>query len=299
MADPIITYQNYGVPSHIVNLEDKQIVFPEDDDSDIIIVNEDYNRNSIEQNTVQNLKELDDIESTTTVRFHEAPDANEYVWMTTEWSPCNAPCGQVGHEVRGAVCQHKTHNSTTTVETEECISRGAKPPSVLRECHTGECATWRTAPWSPVRCLASGAAVSRRRVECTSENGTVLSDGSCDSSSRPEKIRREETRCKPSWTVGAWSRCVGQCGGRGRQHRLLRCVWAAGGARAHRARQAGAGAACEGMRRPAVSRACAVHTCTTRDGVCRDSSRFCENVRAMNMCALRPYKEQCCKTCQH
>lgn len=43
----VVMYQNYGVPTktHVINLEDKQIVFPEDDDSDIIIVNEDYNRN--------------------------------------------------------------------------------------------------------------------------------------------------------------------------------------------------------------------------------------------------------------
>ncbi|KOB77866.1 ADAMTS-like protein 1, partial [Operophtera brumata] len=47
----VIMYQNYGVPSktHVINLEDKQIVFPEDDDSDIIIVNEDYNRNHYEE----------------------------------------------------------------------------------------------------------------------------------------------------------------------------------------------------------------------------------------------------------
>lgn len=68
MADPIIMYQNYGVPSktHILNLEDKQIVFPVDDDSDIIIVNEDYNRNTIEDVTTENTKEdYNYIETTT------------------------------------------------------------------------------------------------------------------------------------------------------------------------------------------------------------------------------------------
>lgn len=64
-VDSIIMYQNYGVPTktHVINLEDKQIVFPEDDDSDIIIVNEDYNRNVIEDVHVESLK---DIEETTT-----------------------------------------------------------------------------------------------------------------------------------------------------------------------------------------------------------------------------------------
>jgi hypothetical protein len=68
MADPIIVYQNYGVPSKVVNLRDKQIVFPEDDDSDIIIVNEDYNRNKIEDATTRTLKEFDEFEVTTTER---------------------------------------------------------------------------------------------------------------------------------------------------------------------------------------------------------------------------------------
>lgn len=36
---------------------------------------------------------------------------------------------------------------------------------------------------------------------------------------------------------------------------------------------------------------------SSTDGTCRDASRFCDNVRAMNMCALKRYKEQCCKTC--
>lgn len=59
-------YQNYGVPTktHVINLEDKQIVFPEDDDSDIIIVNEDYNRNHYE-GRVENLIEHVEDDTTT------------------------------------------------------------------------------------------------------------------------------------------------------------------------------------------------------------------------------------------
>ncbi|XP_063833977.1 ADAMTS-like protein 3 [Ostrinia nubilalis] len=214
MVDPIIMYQNYGVPSktRVINLEDKQIVFPEDDDSDIIIVNEDYNRNydynrnTIEDTTAQELKEVNDIETTTDHRMNQYLDAHEYEWMTTEWSPCNAPCGQTGHEVRGAVCQHKKTNSTTTVETDECTSRGITPPTVLRPCKSHSCASWRTSAWSPIRCLASGTAVSRRKVECVSENGTIQADTSCEYSARPEKTRREATPCRPAWSVGPWSK---------------------------------------------------------------------------------------------
>lgn len=57
-------YQNYGVPTktHVITLEDKQIVFPEDDDSDIIIVNEDYNKH-MQDVTVENL--MEHVETTT------------------------------------------------------------------------------------------------------------------------------------------------------------------------------------------------------------------------------------------
>lgn len=63
----VVMYQNYGVPTktHVINLEDKQIVFPEDDDSDIIIVNEDYNRNRY-GGRVENLME------------HEGDSTTEY-----------------------------------------------------------------------------------------------------------------------------------------------------------------------------------------------------------------------------
>lgn len=62
MADPVITYQNYGgvTKTIVVNLEDKQIVFPEDDDSDIIIVNEDYSRNSIEAREPESLRDFEE-----------------------------------------------------------------------------------------------------------------------------------------------------------------------------------------------------------------------------------------------
>ncbi|XP_059062707.1 protein madd-4 isoform X1 [Achroia grisella] len=295
MADPIRMYQNYGLHSHILNLEDKQIVIPEDDDSDIIIVDEDFNSNTIEEGKVDELKnELDD-DITTTEIPKEALDSNEYAWMTTEWSPCDAPCDQKGQEVRGVVCQHIVNNTTTTVETEHCLSRSLKSPSVLRDCYGDRCATWSTSGWSPVRCLASGAAMVKRRVECISDNGTVLPESSCDQSTRPEKVMRHPKPCKATWTVEPWSKCIGACGGFGRRHRVIRCVWRSAAKR--RSKEKSAGAACEGLPRPHVIKTCQMRPCTARDFICRDRSRFCENVRAMNMCALERYKEQCCKTC--
>ncbi|KAI8423839.1 hypothetical protein MSG28_012849 [Choristoneura fumiferana] len=294
MVDPLIVYQNYGTPikTHVINLEDKQIVFPEDDDSDIIIVNEDYSKNGIEEERVQNLKDTDDVEVTTEMRPTEAVDAKEYAWMTTEWSPCSAPCGQIGHQIRGAICQHKKHNSTTTVETDECLSRGLTPPGVLLPCAGGACANWRAAP--SLITLSSFPAIMRRRVECVSDNGTILAPSSCDPATQPEKTRREPEPCRAAWAVGPWSKCIGRCHSTGRQHRVLRCVWRS---TQKRRKERSAGAACEGLRRPVVLRQCTVTCDKQRDGVCRDSSRFCENVRAMNFCALQRYKTQCCKTC--
>ncbi|CAK1547829.1 unnamed protein product [Leptosia nina] len=294
MADPVIMYQNYGAPTrtHVINLDNKQIVFPEDDDSDIIIVNEDYNRNTIEDGREGN--DVGDlVESTTVTEIIIPSDANEYSWMTTEWSPCNAACGTTGHEVRGAVCQHKRGNETTTVETKECLTRIPTQPRVVRECGGVKCGTWNISPWSAVRCLPSGVAIIRRRVECVAENGTVLPITACSFVGRPEKIKRERQRCQPVWVVGPWSKCVGQCGQSGRQHRVLRCVWRFPDNRRRMKRERPA-ALCTGIR-PDVARDC--HVSCDKDGVCKDTSRFCENVRAMNMCAVRRYKEHCCKTC--
>ncbi|CAB3237803.1 unnamed protein product [Arctia plantaginis] len=294
-VDSIIMYQNYGVPNkaHIINLRDKQIVFPEDDDSDIIIINDDYNRNNLmEDGRVESLKNFE--ETTTEVRY-EYLDAHEFFWMTTDWSPCEAPCGRVGHQIRRAICQRKTGNETRLATAAECLSRGKEPPSEIQDC-TLSCAKWKTAAWSQPKCANSGAAIVHRRVECINENGTVVDDSICDGTRRPEKTRRETKPCRATWAVGAWSKCIGSCSSRGRQHRILRCVWRIAGTR-RRVREHSAGAACEGLGRPPVARACQVHPCLNKDGVCRDSSRFCENVRAMNMCALKRYKEQCCKTC--
>ncbi|XP_038218162.1 protein madd-4 isoform X2 [Zerene cesonia] len=296
MVDPVIMYQNYGTPtkSEVINLDNKQIVFPVDDDSDIIIVNEDYNRNTIEEDYGKTQKDAGDIvESTTAVETTTPADAHEYVWMTTDWSPCNAACGQTGHEVRGAVCQHKKNNNTVTVETEECLKRIATQPTVVRECVGKNCSKWRTNPWSPVRCLPTGAAIARRRVECVAENGTILPETGCSFAHRPDKSRKEKQKCKPVWIVGPWSKCIGDCGQKGRQHRVLRCVWRFPDIR-RRAKRERAAALCNSMR-PDVTRNC-VPACV-RDGVCKDTSRYCENVRAMNMCAVRRYKEHCCKTC--
>nr|XP_021208563.1 protein madd-4 isoform X1 [Bombyx mori] len=302
-VDPILMYQNYGSQTNrILNYEDKQIVFPEDDDSDIIIVNEDYAKQTYKENDL-NLKEnLLEVEPTTETRITTASDIMEYAWKTTDWSPCNAVCGQIGHQVRGAMCQHKTVNQTTTVETEECLSRGLIPPKVVLECGGDNCANWKTSRWSSRRCLRSGTAIIRRRVDCTADNGSVLPQSSCDFTTKPEKIRKDGKPCTATWDVGPWTKCKGECGSRGRQHRTLRCVWRTGGGMGARGAPGdrgarGAGVACRDLRRPAVLRDCPLQHCVSNDGVCRDTSRFCENVRAMNMCALKRYKEQCCKTC--
>ncbi|XP_032522102.2 protein madd-4 isoform X1 [Danaus plexippus] len=294
MVDPIIMYQNYGSPTQaeVVNLQDKQIVFPYDDDSDIIIVNEDYNKKTFESTDKSDL-----IETTTTLEPQKitATDVHEYIWTTTLWSTCSAPCGQSGHQIRGAICQHKVQNTTTSVVTDECISRGLTAPSVMRNCETDGCATWKAGDWSPPRCLLSGTAIIRRRVECVSDNGTLVSDSACVYSERPEHLRRVQP-CRAVWSVGPWSKCKGPCG-ESKQHRVLRCVWRApsiqGNTRTRRERPA---AACV-QERPPVARDCKQSNCV-RDAVCRDTSRFCENVRAMNMCALQRYQRQCCKTCE-
>lgn len=64
-VDSLIMYQNYAVPTktHVVSIDDKQIVFPEDDDSDIIIVNEDYNKPVYHERVESLNKDSEDIDT--------------------------------------------------------------------------------------------------------------------------------------------------------------------------------------------------------------------------------------------
>lgn len=290
-------YENYEKPikGKIINLHDKQLLFPDDDDNDIIIVNEDYSRNT-DDLIGEHADDSGDDERVTTPPLKELI-ADNYHWMTSDWSPCTAHCGQTGHQIRGAVCQLKTPNLTKTVETNECVTRGLSPPIVMQDCTPPFCATWRTSAWSTPKCLSSGSAIQRRRVECVTNNGTVVPNQHCDFGIEPETTRREPQHCHAAWATGPWSKCIGPCGKAGREHRVLRCVWRATGVRKRSRRERSAAAACEGLDRPKVVRHCRTPPCLWKNGVCKDTSRFCENVRAMNMCALHRFKELCCKSC--
>ncbi|GBP79725.1 Protein madd-4 [Eumeta japonica] len=262
MVDPLVMYQNYESPlTRVVSLQDKQLVFP-DDDGDIIIVNDDDSFQNVNNDAADDDNETAYVaEPSVNARFVKNNDSNNYSWMLTDWSPCTALCGQKGHQVRGATCQLKIENSTTTIEADECVSRGLAPPGVLKECEAEPCATWRVTRWSPPKCLSSGSLILRRRVECV-RNETAVPGEQCDRGVRPEKVQKVPGYCRAVWATGAWTKCVGQCGGKGRQHRLLRCVWRANDRRGRRER--GAGAACEGLPRPLVSRECRTGECVTK-----------------------------------
>ncbi|KAJ8963234.1 hypothetical protein NQ318_018700 [Aromia moschata] len=59
-----------------------------------------------------------------------------------------------------------------------------------------------------------------------------------------------------------------------------------------------AGTACKDLIRPPVMKSCKGPPCITEESICRDHSMFCPNVRAMNMCKIMRYQEQCCQTCR-
>lgn len=64
-------------------------------------------------------------------RAVEAIDAKEYTWMTTDWSPCSAPCGQIGHQIRGAICQvTECHPQNATTRS---YSRSSTVSYVLKQ----------------------------------------------------------------------------------------------------------------------------------------------------------------------
>uniref|UniRef100_A0A8D8UTP4 ADAMTS-like protein 1 n=1 Tax=Cacopsylla melanoneura TaxID=428564 RepID=A0A8D8UTP4_9HEMI len=113
----------------------------------------------------------------------------------------------------------------------------------------------------------------------------------CEHDSTP--LTRQECYndlCKGVWRVGEWSECSAACEKDGIKYRILQCVW-------YGTRRA-AGNACRDLTRPSVMRVCRGGACTVpNNSKCEDLSKYCQNVRKMNLCKLGRYQTQCCKTC--
>ncbi|XP_075230362.1 ADAM metallopeptidase with thrombospondin type 1 motif A isoform X2 [Lycorma delicatula] len=144
-------------------------------------------------------------------------------WVTGEWGPCSAICGQ-GIEKRAVVCMEDGR------ETDQRLCSGLKP-ATERVCRASlYCTTssstsasynWKTGPWTECS-LPCGGGFMNRQVACLRDDGEIAS-GNCY---RPKPVATIGCNPQPcigaSWQYADWSQCNQTCGG-GYQHRQVQC----------------------------------------------------------------------------
>lgn len=52
----------------------------------------------------------------------------------------------------------------------------------------------------------SRLAIQRRRIDCVTNNGSVVDNQHCDFGVMPEKVRRDSHPCHATWATGPWSK---------------------------------------------------------------------------------------------
>ncbi|XP_074000161.1 ADAMTS-like no long nerve cord isoform X2 [Rhodnius prolixus] len=217
----------------------------------------------------------------------------KFHWELTDWSPCTVSCGKDGFQMRVAQCTVRLDNRTESVDGHMCEDAGIEMPQIKRACTPTPCPKWKVAEWQPcseARCFTYNTAMQRRGIECALANGTIVDQKMCNEVTKP--ILRQECyndRCKGTWRVGDWSECAASCNAQGVKYRILQCVWFG--------TKKAAGNACRDIPRPAVMKMCKGPPCTDKFD-CTDHSKYCQNIRAMNMCRKYRYQTQCCQSCR-
>ncbi|KAL3287502.1 hypothetical protein HHI36_001972, partial [Cryptolaemus montrouzieri] len=217
-----------------------------------------------------------------------------FEWTLGDWSKCSEPCGFNGVQSRVAKCVVKLNNTTEDVNTHLCDDANLIPPDTLRECNREECPRWRVEVWSDCKkskCFGLHKALQKRTVKCHSVNDTVLSPSKCDKHQKPPQQQEcYNERCVGKWKAGPWSECAAGCEMHGVKYRILQCVWFG--------TKKPAGTACKDIPRPAVMKPCVGPPCSNAVSDCKDHSMFCPNVKAMSMCKVSWYAQQCCESCK-
>ncbi|XP_037909605.1 ADAMTS-like protein 1 isoform X2 [Hermetia illucens] len=217
----------------------------------------------------------------------------QFEWMTTPWSECSQTCGlEEGLRRRSIYCMVKLHNTTQSVDNALCEDAGLEIPDAFESCGQEECPRWVIGSWTLCqrsRCIGRNTAIQKRDIVCRFPNDTH--SNKCDEGERP--LDRQECYnelCKGVWRVEPWSQCNAQCGSQGIKYRILQCVW-------YGTRRP-AGNACRNQPRPAVMKVCKGAPCMSNLSECKDTSRYCRNVRSMGLCRLHRYQQKCCKSCK-
>ncbi|KAF5289701.1 hypothetical protein FQR65_LT11755, partial [Abscondita terminalis] len=247
---------------------------------------------------------LDSVESTTeeddygsiTILGKGTPDNIKFTWSTGDWSKCSQTCGENGFQMRTVQCMIVLHNTSQPVESHFCEDSAASIPENIQKCELEECPKWSVSSWSPCetsKCLTLNTAIQRRKVTCLNYKNVTVDAVYCSNSEKPPH-RQEcfKDKCKGVWKVGAWSKCTAACDVHGVKYRILQCVWFG--------TKRPAGTTCQDQIRPPVMKSCKGPPCSIENNQeeCNDHSKFCDNVKAMDLCKILKYQHQCCYTCK-
>ncbi|XP_029026632.1 ADAMTS-like protein 1 isoform X2 [Betta splendens] len=212
-------------------------------------------------------------------------------WQTDPWSTCSATCGG-GSQTRSVRCFRGPGGRSAEVASRLCLGTGRRP-SDTRRCSLVPCARWGSTSWGEChgQCVGPSTATQHRHVYCQDTNGTKVPYRMCSGLHRPSALRNCSTEaCALQWRVGQWTQCTATCGRHGFQSRLVTCAHRHTG-RASREHQ------CMWRARPPSWQRCNVAPCGR--GECRDSTRYCEKVRELELCPLPQFKSRCCHSCRN
>lgn len=206
-------------------------------------------------------------------------------WLVSLWSPCSASCGG-GLQRRDVICLG------TSEETKPCMSAGRRPAET-KTCNKRPCTSWMTMPWGPClgRCVGPRRALQHRHVFCQDKNRARVATQMCNGQPRPISHRNCTTEaCALQWRIGPWTQCTATCGRHGFQSRHVACVHRHTGKPDREFH-------CAWKPRPASWQRCNIRPCGK--GECQDSTRYCENVRQLDLCPLPQFKSRCCRSCRN
>uniref|UniRef100_A0A3P9Q4D0 ADAMTS-like protein 1 n=3 Tax=Poecilia reticulata TaxID=8081 RepID=A0A3P9Q4D0_POERE len=212
-------------------------------------------------------------------------------WGVETWAPCSASCGG-GSQTRRVRCMMGPEGRLREVQTRQCLGKGKKPSS-SRLCNILPCARWITSSWGLChgRCVGPSLATQHRHAHCKDTNGTKVSYRMCQGFRRPSSVRNCSTdACFLYWYVGPWTQCTASCGRHGFQSRQVTC-------RHRRTGRTTRDHHCMWRPRPSSWQRCNMLSCG-RAEECRDSTRYCERVRQLELCPLQQFKSRCCHSCR-
>ncbi|KAK5875969.1 hypothetical protein CesoFtcFv8_026991 [Champsocephalus esox] len=213
-------------------------------------------------------------------------------WRMDPWSPCSASCGG-GSQSRSVRCLKGPEGRSREVESRQCLGSGRRP-SDSRPCNQLPCTRWASTSWGAChgQCVGPSLATQHRHVYCQDLNTTKVSYRMCSGLQRPVSLKNCSTEaCLLHWRVEPWTPCTATCGRHGFQSRQVTCAHRRTGkaTREHH---------CMWRPRPPSWQRCNILSCG-RAGECRDSTRYCEKVRELELCTLPQFKSRCCHSCKN